>query len=66
MVKHIFWGVDLATGGLTLTAAVYIFNLKQFAPIIRPTALTVFLGYVFVVVAFFCSIWASHIGSGMR
>jgi Ni/Fe-hydrogenase subunit HybB-like protein len=44
-------GVMLAAGGFTLTAAVYIFNLEKFRPIIRPTVLTAFLGYVLVVVA---------------
>jgi Ni/Fe-hydrogenase subunit HybB-like protein len=44
-------GVMLAAGGFTLTAAVYIFNLKAFKPIVRPTILTAFLGYVLVVVA---------------
>jgi len=44
-------GVMLAAGGFTLTAAVYIFNLKNFKPIVRPTVLTAFLGYLLVVVA---------------
>jgi len=44
-------GVMLAAGGFTLTAAVYIFNLERFRPIIRPTVLTAFLGYSLVVVA---------------
>ena len=44
-------GVMLAAGGFTLTAAVYIFNLKKFKPIVRPTVLTAFLGYVLVCVA---------------
>ncbi len=44
-------GVMLAAGGFTLTAAVYIFNLKKFRPIVRPTVLTAFLGYMLVVVA---------------
>jgi Ni/Fe-hydrogenase subunit HybB-like protein len=44
-------GVGLAAGGFTITATVYIFNLKRFTPIIRPTVLTAFLGYVFVAVA---------------
>jgi Ni/Fe-hydrogenase subunit HybB-like protein len=43
-------GVGLAAGGFTLAAIVYIFNLKRFEPIIRPTILTAFLGYVLVVV----------------
>jgi Ni/Fe-hydrogenase subunit HybB-like protein len=41
-------GVMLAAGGFTLTAAVYIFNLKDFKPIVRPTVLTAFLGYLLV------------------
>jgi Ni/Fe-hydrogenase subunit HybB-like protein len=44
-------GVMLAAGGFTLTATVYIFHLKKFQPIIRPTVLTAFLGYLLVVVA---------------
>src|SRR5574341_1690801 len=44
-------GVGLAAGGFTITAVVYLFNLKRFTPIIRPTVLTAFLGYVFVIFA---------------
>ncbi len=44
-------GVMLAAGGFTLTATVYIFHLEEFKPIVRPTVLTAFLGYVLVVVA---------------
>src|SRR5271157_530765 len=44
-------GVMLAAGGFTLTATVYILNLREFKPIIRPTVLTAFLGYLLVVVA---------------
>jgi Ni/Fe-hydrogenase subunit HybB-like protein len=43
-------GVGLAAGGFTITTAVYIFNLKRFQPIVRPTVLTAFLGYILVVV----------------
>lgn len=43
-------GVMLAAGGFTLTASVYLFNLKKFHPIVRPTVLTAFLGYVLVCV----------------
>lgn len=43
-------GVGLAAGGFTLAAIVYIFNIKRFEPIIRPTILTAFLGYVLVIV----------------
>jgi Ni/Fe-hydrogenase subunit HybB-like protein len=44
-------GVMLAAGGFTLTAAVYLFNIKKFKPIVRPTVLTAFLGYELVVIA---------------
>jgi Ni/Fe-hydrogenase subunit HybB-like protein len=44
-------GVMLAAGGFLLTATVHLFNLKKFKPIVRPTLLTAFLGYLPVVVA---------------
>ncbi|TSA24582.1 Ni/Fe-hydrogenase cytochrome b subunit [bacterium] len=44
-------GVGLAAGGFTLAGIVYIFNVKRFEPIIRPTILTAFLGYVLVMFA---------------
>jgi Ni/Fe-hydrogenase subunit HybB-like protein len=44
-------GVGLAAGGFTLVAMVHIFNLKRFEPILRPTILTAFLGYLLVIVA---------------
>jgi|APSaa5957512622_1039677.scaffolds.fasta_scaffold14049_2 c(7)-type cytochrome triheme protein len=46
-------GVGLAAGGFTLTAAVHIFNLERFKPIVRPTVLTAFLGYLLVIVGLF-------------
>ena len=44
-------GVGLAAGAFTVTACVHLFNLKKFEPIVRPTILTGFLGYIFVVIA---------------
>jgi Ni/Fe-hydrogenase subunit HybB-like protein len=44
-------GVGLAAGAFTLTAVVHLFNLKKFEPIVRPTILTGFLGYIFVILA---------------
>ncbi|MCE1229003.1 MAG: Ni/Fe-hydrogenase cytochrome b subunit [Firmicutes bacterium] len=44
-------GVGLAAGAFTLTAIVHLFNLKKFEPIVRPTVLTGFLGYLFVIMA---------------
>jgi Ni/Fe-hydrogenase subunit HybB-like protein len=44
-------GVGLAAGGFTLVAVVHIFNIERYRPILRPTILTAFLGYVLVIVA---------------
>jgi len=44
-------GVGLAAGGFTLAATVYVFNLRRFHPILRPSILTAFLGYALVAVA---------------
>jgi len=44
-------GVGLAAGAFTLTSVVHLFNLRRFEPIVRPTVLTAFLGYGFVIVA---------------
>ncbi len=39
-------GIGLAAGAFTVAAIVYIFNLKQFYPIVRPTILTGFISYI--------------------
>jgi len=44
-------GVALAAGGFTLTAIVTIFHLESYRPIVRPTILTAFLGYMLVISA---------------
>ena len=44
-------GVGLAAGGFTITGTVYLLNLKRFRPIVRPTVLTAYLGYLLVVFA---------------
>lgn len=44
-------GVGLAAGAFTIMATVHIFNLRRFEPIVRPTVLTGYLGYLFVVFA---------------
>lgn len=45
----ILCGVGLAAGGFTITTAVYILHLEKLRPIVRPTILTAFLGYLLVV-----------------
>ena len=47
----ILCGVGLAAGGFVVAGAVYVFNLDQYKPILRPTVLTAFLGYILVVFA---------------
>jgi Ni/Fe-hydrogenase subunit HybB-like protein len=42
-------GVGLAAGAFAVTATVHILHLKEFKPIVRPTVLTAFLGYLLVV-----------------
>ncbi len=49
-------GVGLAAGGFTLAAMVYIFNIKRFEPVLRPTILTAFLGYILVIVGLLCDL----------
>ncbi len=43
-------GVALAAGGYVTAAAVYLFGMKEYRPVVRPAVLTGFLGYFFVVV----------------
>jgi Ni/Fe-hydrogenase subunit HybB-like protein len=43
-------GVALAAGGFSITAAVYIFNMKKYKSIARPAILTAFVGYAIVLV----------------
>lgn len=47
----ILCGVGLAAGGFAITTAVYILHLEKLRPIVRPTVLTAFLGYLLVVFA---------------
>ncbi|HYB72157.1 MAG TPA: Ni/Fe-hydrogenase cytochrome b subunit [Candidatus Sulfotelmatobacter sp.] len=46
----ILCGVGLAAGGFAITATVHLFHLRRFEPIVRPTVLTAFLGYLLVIV----------------
>lgn len=44
-------GVGLAAGGFAVTGMVHIFGIERYKPILRPTVLTAFLGYLLVIVA---------------
>jgi len=52
----VFAGVALAAGGFVIAATVHIFRIERFEPILRPTILTAFLGYMLVAVALFIDI----------
>jgi Ni/Fe-hydrogenase subunit HybB-like protein len=52
----VFAGVALAAGGFVIAATVHIFHIERFKPILRPTILTAFLGYMLVAVALFIDI----------
>jgi Ni/Fe-hydrogenase subunit HybB-like protein len=47
----LFTGVAIGSGAFVMAAIVYIFELKEFRPLIRPSVLTGFLGYIMVVIA---------------
>jgi Ni/Fe-hydrogenase subunit HybB-like protein len=44
-----FIGVGLAAAGFTIAATVHIFNIHRFEPIVRPSILTAYIGYMLVV-----------------
>jgi Ni/Fe-hydrogenase subunit HybB-like protein len=47
----LFTGVAISSGAFLMAAVVYIFELKEFRPLVRPSVLTGFLGYMLVVIA---------------
>ena len=47
----LFTGVAIGSGAFIMAAIVYIFDLKAFRPLLRPSVLTGFLGYVMVTIA---------------
>lgn len=47
----IFTGIAISSGAFLLAAAVYIFDLRQFRPLLVPSVLTALLGYIMEVLA---------------
>ncbi len=47
----LFTGVAIGSGAFVMAAMVYIFELKEFQPLLKPSVLTGFLGYIMVVIA---------------
>ena len=47
----LFTGVVISSGGFLMAGTVYILRIKEFEPMLRPSVLTAFLGYIMVAVA---------------
>jgi Ni/Fe-hydrogenase subunit HybB-like protein len=47
----LFTGVAISSGGFLMAGIVYILRIKEFQPLLRPSVLTAFLGYIMVAVA---------------
>ena len=47
----LFTGVAISSGGFLMAGTVYILRIKEFEPLLRPSVLTAFIGYVMVALA---------------
>ncbi|HSQ16756.1 MAG TPA: Ni/Fe-hydrogenase cytochrome b subunit [Anaerolineales bacterium] len=47
----LFTGVAISSGGFLMAGTVYILQINEFKPLLRPSVLTAFLGYIMVAVA---------------
>jgi len=47
----LFTGVAISSGGFIMAGSVYILGIKELRPLLRPSILTAFLGYIMVAVA---------------
>jgi Ni/Fe-hydrogenase subunit HybB-like protein len=47
----LFTGVAISSGGFLIAGTVYILRIKEFQPLLRPSILTAFIGYIMVAVA---------------
>ena len=47
----LFTGVAISSGGFLMAGLVYILRIKEFKPLLRPSVLTAFLGYIMVAIA---------------
>ena len=47
----LFTGIAISSGAFILASIVYIFELEQFRPLLRPTLLTGLLGYIMEIIA---------------
>jgi Ni/Fe-hydrogenase subunit HybB-like protein len=47
----LFTGVAISSGGFLMAGTVYILQIKEFQPLLKPSVLTAFIGYVMVSIA---------------
>jgi Ni/Fe-hydrogenase subunit HybB-like protein len=47
----LFTGVAISSGGFLMAGLVYILRIEEFKPLLRPSVLTAFLGYIMVAIA---------------
>ena len=47
----LFTGVAISSGGFLMAGTVYILGIKEFQPLLRPSVLTAFIGYIMVAIA---------------
>ena len=47
----LFTGVAISSGGFIMAGLVYILQIKEFKPLLRPSVLTAFIGYMMVAIA---------------
>src|SRR6185369_10026384 len=47
----LFTGIAISSGAFILASIVYVFELEEFRPLLRPTLLTGLLGYIMEVIA---------------
>jgi Ni/Fe-hydrogenase subunit HybB-like protein len=47
----LFTGVVISSGGFLMAGTVYILRIEEFKPLLRPSVLTAFLGYLMVAIA---------------
>jgi Ni/Fe-hydrogenase subunit HybB-like protein len=47
----LFTGVAISSGGFLMAGTVYILRIEEFKPLLRPSVLTAFLGYMMVAIA---------------
>ena len=47
----LFTGVAISSGGFLMAGTVYILQIKEFQPLLKPSVLTAFIGYIMVSIA---------------